>query len=219
MRYKITIEYDGLNYCGWQKQKNNKNSIQESIENAIKSITNEKVEVYGCGRTDAKVHALCQEASFVLTVDITPYKLKRAINLCKELNINLWVIGDGPDRDMYYEYVKDNKLQDKVSFYGRQQNPYPYMKEADYIILTSDYEGFPVVYQEAIALNKPIITTINTSDDQLDMKDYAYIVSKDEKKMVSEVKVILNKNEKQKLIDLEKIQKQRIKEFEKLFNS
>ena len=120
---------------------------------------------------------------------------------------------------MYYEYVKDNKLQDKVSFYGRQQNPYPYMKEADYIILTSDYEGFPVVYQEAIALNKPIITTINTSDDQLDMKDYAYIVSKDEKKMVSEVKVILNKNEKQKLIDLEKIQKQRIKEFEKLFNS
>lgn len=156
---------------------------------------------------------------FVGRLDDSSKKLKRAINLCKELNINLWVIGDGPDRDMYYEYVKDNKLQDKVSFYGRQQNPYPYMKEADYIILTSDYEGFPVVYQEAIALNKPIITTINTSDDQLDMKDYAYIVSKDEKKMVSEVKVILNKNEKQKLIDLEKIQKQRIKEFEKLFNS
>ena len=80
MRYKITIEYDGLNYCGWQKQKYDKNSIQESIEDAIKSITNEKVEVFGCGRTDAKVHALNMVAHFDLNKDIETYKLISGIN-------------------------------------------------------------------------------------------------------------------------------------------
>ena len=63
MRYKIIVEYDGTNYSGWQKQKGKK-SIQESIESAIRTMTQEIVEVYGSGRTDAGVHALGQVAHF-----------------------------------------------------------------------------------------------------------------------------------------------------------
>ena len=87
------------------------------------------------------------------------------------------------------------------------------MIKADYIILTSDYEGFPVTYLEALTLNKDIITTIRTSDELIDMKDYAHIIEKDDKKMVNEVKDILKENRKKKKIDLSKYQKKRLEEF------
>lgn len=154
---------------------------------------------------------------FVGRLDDTSKKLKRAIKLVEKLDIELWIIGDGPDRGRYEEYAKELKVSDRITFFGKKSNPYPYIKEADYIILTSDYEGFPVIYQEAMVLRKNIITTINTSDDQINMKDYAYIISKDEK-MINEVKDIISKNNKTKEINFEEIQNKRRKQFEKLFN-
>lgn len=60
---KITIQYNGKNYCGWQKQ-NNSPGIQGTIEKAIFDITREEVKITGSGRTDAGVHALGQVANF-----------------------------------------------------------------------------------------------------------------------------------------------------------
>ena len=147
-------------------------------------------------------------------------KLIRALNLVKEIkDIDLWIIGDGPDKKKYEDYVKKNNISKRVSFLGRKSNPYPYMNEADYVILTSDYEGFPVTYLEAIVLNKKIITTIDVSDDAINMgKDYAFIVSKDEKKMVEEVKEILRKDKKVKSIDLNKVQNNKMLKFEEMFD-
>ena len=54
---KLTIEYDGKEFNGWQKQPNKLN-IQGNIEKAIESITKEKVELMASGRTDAGVHAI-----------------------------------------------------------------------------------------------------------------------------------------------------------------
>ena len=85
--------------------------------------------------------------------------------------------------------------------------------------MTSDYEGFPVTYLEAITLETPIITTIDVSDDKLNMgKDYASIISKDEKEMLKQVKDIINENKKPQKIDIEKLQASRMNDFEKLFN-
>ena len=152
---------------------------------------------------------------FVGRLDDSSKKLKRAINIIKNIkNTELWIIGDGPDRKMYEEYSKGLN----VVFIGRKENPYPYMKEADYIILTSDYEGFPVTYLEAITLNKNIITTIITSDESINIEDYAYIISKDEETMIKEVNKILKENKKVSKIDIDTIQNKRIKELEKLFN-
>ena len=64
-RYKIIIEYKGTDYVGWQRQDNGK-SIQETIENSIEKLTNEKIQVFGAGRTDSGVHALGQVAHFDL---------------------------------------------------------------------------------------------------------------------------------------------------------
>ena len=60
-RYKLTIEYDGSDYVGWQRQANGP-SIQEAIEDAVFALSGERTEVAGSGRTDAGVHALGQVA-------------------------------------------------------------------------------------------------------------------------------------------------------------
>lgn len=62
--FKLLIQYDGNRYNGWQKQKNTSNTIQEKIQNVIKKMTGEDIELYGSGRTDAGTHAIGQTANF-----------------------------------------------------------------------------------------------------------------------------------------------------------
>ena len=76
---KLTIEYDGKDFKGWQKQPNKPN-IQGEIERAIYNITKEEVDLIGSGRTDAGVHALNQKAHFDLEMNITCDKLQKALN-------------------------------------------------------------------------------------------------------------------------------------------
>ncbi|WHQ46572.1 MAG: tRNA pseudouridine(38-40) synthase TruA [Candidatus Midichloria sp.] len=78
-RYKITVEYDGSKFFGWQRQKNCI-SIQESIENAIEKFAHKEVTVFGAGRTDTGVHAFEQVAHFDLDHDYQLHKIKSAIN-------------------------------------------------------------------------------------------------------------------------------------------
>ncbi len=61
---RMTIQYDGTKYDGWQRQGNTDNTIQEKIETVISRITGEEIELNGSGRTDAGVHALGQVANF-----------------------------------------------------------------------------------------------------------------------------------------------------------
>lgn len=61
--YKITIEYDGSNYVGWQQQANGL-SIQSALQKSVFNLSGEDVNIYGAGRTDAGVHAYGQVASF-----------------------------------------------------------------------------------------------------------------------------------------------------------
>ena len=76
---KLTIEYDGKCYNGWQKQPNKLN-IQGEIEKAIYNITKEEVDLIGSGRTDAGVHALGQVANFKTNSTIPIEKMALAIN-------------------------------------------------------------------------------------------------------------------------------------------
>jgi len=76
---KLTIEYDGKGFNGWQKQPNKLN-IQGEIEEVIERITGEKVELNASGRTDAGVHALRQVANFKTNSNIPIEKIPIAIN-------------------------------------------------------------------------------------------------------------------------------------------
>ena len=76
---KLTLEYDGTNYLGWQKQKIGA-TIQETLEEAIRLLTNEESEVIGSSRTDAGVHARGFVANFKTNSKIPSEKFREAIN-------------------------------------------------------------------------------------------------------------------------------------------
>ena len=77
--YKIVIEYDGTNFVGWQRQDNGI-SIQQLIEEAIQKLSNKKTIIYGAGRTDARVHARGQVASFELEENIDTDTIRDGLN-------------------------------------------------------------------------------------------------------------------------------------------
>ena len=78
-KYKITLEYDGTDYVGWQRQENG-NSIQASLEKAIEKFTLEKATVFAAGRTDAGVHAKGQVAHFDINKNFTIDNIRDGLN-------------------------------------------------------------------------------------------------------------------------------------------
>ena len=78
-RYKMTVEYDGIPYVGWQRQENGP-SVQGAIEGAILSLTGETVSIRGAGRTDSGVHAMGQVMHADLSKDWKIYTLRNALN-------------------------------------------------------------------------------------------------------------------------------------------
>ena len=78
-RFRMTIEYDGSAYVGWQRQENGP-SVQGAVEKAILSLTGETVSIRGAGRTDSGVHAKGQVAHADLTRSWKPATLRNALN-------------------------------------------------------------------------------------------------------------------------------------------
>ena len=112
---KLTIEYDGKEFNGWQKQPNKLN-IQGTIEKVISDITKEEIELIGSGRTDAGVHALGQVANFKTNSNIPIDKFAIAINSRLKKSIVIKKAEEVPDRfhsrynckQKTYRYVINN---------------------------------------------------------------------------------------------------------------
>lgn len=109
-------------------------------------------------------------------------KLTRIIEATKKLNkegykFRVIFVGDGENSE---EYKKQAEGISNIEFLGAKKNPYPYLAKANCLLLSSDYEGYPVVFVESMILGKPIITT-DVSDSKLDVKDkFGIIVEKSE---------------------------------------
>jgi len=78
-RFRLTVEYDGRPFMGWQRQTHGP-SVQQAIEEAIASVTGEDVTLHAAGRTDAGVHGLAMTAHADIGRAITPFRLSEAIN-------------------------------------------------------------------------------------------------------------------------------------------
>lgn len=78
--FKMTLQYEGTRYQGWQKQENTENTIQGKLEALLSKMTGQKIEVQGSGRTDAGVHALCQVANFHADTDMEPEEILDYMN-------------------------------------------------------------------------------------------------------------------------------------------
>ena len=78
-RFRLTVEYDGRPFMGWQRQKHGP-SVQGAIEDAARTVTNEDAALHAAGRTDAGVHALAMTAHVDIAKSFTPFRLMEALN-------------------------------------------------------------------------------------------------------------------------------------------
>lgn len=152
---KLILEYDGTNYCGWQKQLNRK-TVQREIENAIYRITNEKTVVFGSGRTDSGVHALAQVANFKTKSNLTATQYQKALNTNLPDDISVINVKEVPDsfhsqfssKSKIYLYTILNRDFRSAHMRGKtwqvnQMLNLQYMKlAADYILGTHDFKVF-----------------------------------------------------------------------------
>lgn len=78
--YRMTVQYDGTRYNGWQKQGDTDNTIQNKLETILSRMTGAPVDVHGAGRTDAGVHARGQIAQFRIDTDMKPADILEYLN-------------------------------------------------------------------------------------------------------------------------------------------
>ncbi len=78
-RWRLTIEYDGGPFMGWQRQEHGP-SVQQTLEEALQHMTGEKAAFHAAGRTDAGVHALAMAAHVDITRDLTAHRLREGLN-------------------------------------------------------------------------------------------------------------------------------------------
>lgn len=146
-------------------------------------------------------------------------RLIEAATMLKKDNMNFKIIfiGDGPETEEYKKQVKNNQLENNIIFLGKKQNPYPYFKIADCVVLTSDYEGYPVVFLESFILEKPIITTKVSDYKEVENK-YGFVTEKDTKDIYEKMKnFILNGFEIKEKFDYKKYNEEILKKIENLF--
>ena len=125
----------------------NKNFIITKLKNKkkLKFFKKNYLNIISVGRlTDQKDH---------LTL------LKSIKLLESEFKIKVIIIGKGTTKKLLQNYISDNKLKDKVKLLGYTNNPFPYIRKADILILTSRFEGLPNILLEAQYLKKYIIST------------------------------------------------------------
>ena len=161
MRYLLKFSYDGSNFNGFQVQKGLR-TIQGVMEEAASKINNgKKTNVISSGRTDKKVHALEQIAHVDLDVNITPYKLKKAMNsnmpndvhIIEALEVSSSFHARFQAKEKIYQYHINTKEYNPLRRnYCYQHNYYLdviAMQEAiNYLIGTHDYRAFVTESQD-----------------------------------------------------------------------
>ena len=151
----ITISYDGTNYVGWQSQQGGR-SIEQAVKKAVERLVGEEVTIYGSGRTDSKVHAIGQTASFYTSSSIDIEKIPFGINnyLNKDIRVISAVeVGDdfharySAKGKEYIYYIYNKNIMNPI-FLNKMTHIFYYldidkMREAAYnLIGVHDFKGF-----------------------------------------------------------------------------
>ena len=152
---KLTIEYDGTRYYGWQRQPIG-NTIQQELEKAISKVIKENVEVIGSSRTDSGVHAKGYVANFKTNVKMPAEKFRDAIN-CKLPRDIVIIKSEEVDLDFHARYSSKGKTycytilnreypcaidKDYVYYYRWKLNVEEMKKACKYFLGTHDFKAF-----------------------------------------------------------------------------
>jgi glycosyltransferase involved in cell wall biosynthesis len=152
----------------------------------IKRKAQEKIEPLPQGPVFVSVGRLHDRKGYHKLIDAH----KRLID--EGYHHNIIVIGSGEEMKNLTEQIRINNVQDTFILSGNKMNPYPYVKNADYFILPSESEAWPLVIAEALILQKPIIAT-DTGDVGVMIKDRetGYLINYETNEMYAAMKTFL----------------------------
>ena len=126
----------------------------------------------------------------------------------------IFVIGDGLLKEQLENLIKENKVEDTFILLGAKENPYPYVKKADYFGLFSNFEGYPMVIEEAKILRKYILATNTATREALiNYSKYNRIVDNNEEGIEKAIKFAIENQEK-----IRKIENDYIYDNDKIIN-
>ena len=154
--FKITIEYDGCGFCGWQAQGQGERTVQGELEAVLLKVFKKPVKVIASGRTDSGVHAQGQVVSFNADTRMKPLEIQRALNSLLPADIAVHEVKEvkGDFHAQYsvkektYRYTILNRhyrsvfLRDRVYYYFHALNLTKMRKAAKCIVGRHDFKSF-----------------------------------------------------------------------------
>ena len=171
--YKITVEYDGTKYNGWQRQGNTKNTLQEKFENVISLMCGKETKIFASGRTDRGVHAKGQVANFRCDVDMPLKDVLTYLNHYLPEDVRVTDISEVDERfhsrlnavSKTYEYKiatkKPSVFERKYVYFPEEAPDVEKMRSAaEKLPGTHDFHGFSSVGKT----KKSTVRTVNYID-------------------------------------------------------
>lgn len=178
---KLTIEYEGTNYSGWQDQ-NNAITVEGKLREALEEMTKEKIKLFGSGRTDGKVHALGQVANFFTNSTIPGERYKYALKFLLPDDITI-VESEEVDLNFHARFSATRKRYKYIVYNGKLRSAiyrnFSYhvshnldinemIRASKYFIGTHDFRSF-------MASNANVHSTIRTIHEILIEEDNGLI--------------------------------------------
>lgn len=139
-----------------------------------------------------------KEINFLTIARLVPQKaIDRIIKIHSKLiheglKHNFYVIGDGPEKQSLEKQIKEQQVENTFQLLGKMENPYPFLKKADYFCLLSNFEGYGMVLEEAKILNKPIMITNTAAREAVVNYKNSMIVDNSEEGIYEGLKQIIN---------------------------
>lgn len=121
--------------------------------------------------------------------------LEAVYTLKKEgYKFKLWLVGDGPLEDKIKKQIEDLQIADYVKLWGLQENPFPYIKNADFFVMSSEHEGYPLSLLESLLLKTPVLTTdVSGADEILNKDKYGIICENNQEGLTNGMRLVLDK--------------------------
>lgn len=113
----------------------------------------------------------------------------------KETNkdVEFWFLGDGSEREKVVQFVSCNGLENNIKVFGRQDNPYKYLANADLYFCASYREGFSTSAQEAAILGIPVMSVdVDGAQELMELSGVGKVIKNDENAIISELTAVLN---------------------------
>lgn len=179
-KYNDLVFVSKENMCDFNKTYTNLNISDEHKKVIYNYIDKERIIKKSL--EDIDISFKKEDINFVTVSRLVYQKgIDRIIEIHKKLiesgyNHKFYVIGDGPEREKLENLIKENKVENSFFLLGQKENPYPYIKNADYFCLLSRFEGYGMVLEEAKILGKPIIITDTAAREAVECYDKKWIL-------------------------------------------